>query len=412
MKSDTISFPPGSQGYVPPPPPSPVSDATEPFAYLAANMPSPNDFIPECTQLIGNETSESIFPSLQCTAPETRPLLSLTPIPECDELSKRSSPMTTPEVVTPSSKQNLTLLCGPSVCLTNSETPLSPLVQQVTSSNSGGAMTHPSVPTHNSGFPTGTQTDRALISDKVDCSGPLSGRGTASVNFNVIARPWKKQDVKCTPSIISPKEPCEKKKVRFNIAPYEDRQNIYKELTCKSDYDLSVASEKNSRKDGVIAKDHDSFKRFGQISKLHDSSSHITPSPLSSSQVMNPLTAYERDTGPKVAIVASVTSTNNPENSHFVNETSDVEHDGIDWTHTTFESTINTEEKHAEVLDKRVANVPSEPQFRIATQTSEVTESQLVTDHSVASSSTLDYSTSSVASSGSQPDEYKVNMGK
>ncbi|XP_050737657.1 uncharacterized protein LOC127009022 isoform X4 [Eriocheir sinensis] len=122
-------------------------------------------------------------------------------------------------------------------------------------------------------------------------------------------------------------------------------------------------------------------------------------------EVMNPLTASQLETGPKVAKVVPVTSTNNPENSYSVTETSDVEH-GVDWAHATLKSTSSIEERHTEVLDKRIANVPSVTQFRIATQTSEVNERRLVTDHLVASSSTLDYSTSSVAS-GSQSDEYK-----
>lgn len=130
-------------------------------------------------------------------------------------------------------------------------------------------------------------------------------------------------------------------------------------------------------------------------------------------EVKNPLTAFESDTGPKVAKIVAVTSTNNLENSHSVTEATDIEHvqmspDGVDWTYaTTLESTINNEERHAEVLDNHVANVPSKPQFRIATQTTGVAESQLPTDHFVASSFTVDYNTNSVASSDSHPDEYK-----
>ncbi|XP_063862919.1 uncharacterized protein LOC135102093 isoform X10 [Scylla paramamosain] len=128
-------------------------------------------------------------------------------------------------------------------------------------------------------------------------------------------------------------------------------------------------------------------------------------------EVKKPLTALELDTGPKVANVDPVTSTNNTETSHSVTETTNVEHvqtpDGDDWTHATcLESTINIEKRHAEVLDNHVANVPPEPQFRIATQTEVVAEGELG-DHFVASSFPLDCNINSVASSGSHPDEYK-----
>lgn len=259
-----------------------------------------------------------------------------------------------------------------------------------------------------------TQCDGAKISDNTDCPGSYpDATDTKTVNFNRIATPWVKAGRKSLPGIISARAPREGKKVRFNIAPYEDRENVYKELmSFVSGSDANnVDIERTPKKDGVTAKTPDIFKNFLQISKLHDSSSPITPSPLSPSQVMNPLTASQLETGPKVAKVVPVTSTNNPENSYSVTETSDVEHDGVDWAHATLKSTSSLEERHTEVLDKRIANVAPEPQFRIATQTSEVNESRLVTDHLVASSSTLDYSSSSVAS-GSQPDEYKVNMGK
>lgn len=408
LRSDTTSSSPGSQGSIPPPPSSPVSDATQPFAYLAANMPTPSDFIPMSTPLIRDKTTVSVSPSLLCTAPEAQ--LSLTPIPECDELSKCSSPMTTPEVVAPpSNKQNLTPPCGLPACVTNSQTPLSPFAQNDASSNSGRAMTHPSDSSYQLGSPVISQSDSSEISG----GNHLNARDTTTINFNRIAKPWNKGSEKCTPSIVSAKKPREGKKVRFNIAPYEDRENVYKELiSFVADVDSNNATtEGKPKKDGVIAKNPDIFKNFVQISKLHDSSSSLTPSPVSSSQVMNPLTASDLDTGPKVAKVVPVTSTNNPENSYSVTETSDVEHDGVDFAHATLKSTSSIEEKRAEVLDKHIGNVSSEQQFRIATQTSEKNESQLVTDRLVTSSSTLDYSTSSVASSGSQPDEYKVNMG-
>ncbi|XP_063862920.1 uncharacterized protein LOC135102093 isoform X11 [Scylla paramamosain] len=135
------------------------------------------------------------------------------------------------------------------------------------------------------------------------------------------------------------------------------------------------------------------------------------PAKTTTQEVKKPLTALELDTGPKVANVDPVTSTNNTETSHSVTETTNVEHvqtpDGDDWTHATcLESTINIEKRHAEVLDNHVANVPPEPQFRIATQTEVVAEGELG-DHFVASSFPLDCNINSVASSGSHPDEYK-----
>lgn len=410
LRSDTTSSLPGSQGSIPPPPPSPVSDATHPFAFVAANMPTPSDFIPMSTKLKGDETSGSVSPSMLCSAPEARSQLSLTPIPECDELSKCSSPMTPEVVPSPPNKLDLTPVCGLPACVANSDKPLSPLGQCSASSNSSAVMTHPSASSPLLGSPVTTQSDSVKFSLNVGGSGShLNGKDTTPVNFNRIAKPWKTESKSCKSSIISTKGPREGKKVRFNIAPGEDRENVYKELMSfipKLDSDNAI--EENAKKDGVITKNPDIFKNFLQISELHDSGSHITPSPLSSSQVMNPLTASALDTGPKVAKVVPVASTNNPDNSYSVTETSDVEHDGVD----ALESTINTEERHAEVLDKRVTNVSSEPPLRIANQSSEVIESQLVTDHFVASSSTLDHSTSSVASSGSQADEYKVNMRK
>lgn len=282
-----------------------------------------------------------------------------------------------------------------------------------------GAVTHPSDSSH--GVRTFAQTTNQngnLYSNMTSIGRPSSEKKATQINFNTMPRPWKKEIEKCTSNKISRKGPCDRKTVRFNIAPFHDRQNTYKEQTSSLLNSYSKPDTKKSpKKDGVIAKNPGNLD-FVQKGKLHESHSYFTSFSLSSSQVKNPLTAFESDTGPKVAKIVPVTSTNNLENSHSVTETTDVEHvqmppDGVDWTYaTTLESAINTEERHAEVLDNHVASVPSEPQFRIATQTSGVAESQLLTDHFVASSFTVDYNTDSVASSGSHPDEYKVNMGK
>ncbi|KAK8746323.1 hypothetical protein OTU49_017364 [Cherax quadricarinatus] len=106
---------------VPPPPPSPVSNITLPFAYLAANLPTPSDFIPMSPLPEGDEISNC---NLQCndgtrctgvcSSPPPLPLAPvecsvpiLTPIPECEENNpsspqySMSEPSTTPEITAP-----------------------------------------------------------------------------------------------------------------------------------------------------------------------------------------------------------------------------------------------------------------------------------------------------------------------
>lgn len=401
----------GCQDFVPLPTPSSLPDTSQTFANT---MPTPSDFIPVSPQPKGDETSVTLSSRtpLTNTAHKARPTLSFTPVPPCWR------PMTSPKVLTPSpsNKQTITPVVS-SACAANVQSSPSPSVKL---SCFDKAVTHPSdsdsshrVVTSSENFQCNMTTNESLTSES----------SASQTSFKSLLKPWAnkgtdelKGNEECTSNKVFLKAARDKKTVRFKIASFEDRQNSCEDQTpILSNFRPDAAAKKsNIKKDGVNIKNPGNLESVDERGKLHEPHSYFTSFPLSSSQVKNPLTALESDTGPKVANVDPVTSTNNTETSHFVTETTNVEHvqtpDGVDWTHATcLESTINIEERHAEVLDNHVANRPPEPQFRIATQTEVVAEGEHG-DHFVASSFPLDYNTNSVASSGSHPDEYKVNM--
>ena len=411
LRSNSTSSSSRCQDVVPLPTPSLVPITTPNFA----NIPTPSDCIPVSPRPKGDETFSSVSPSLlPFTVPEPRPPLNFTSIPECEEISKCRSPMTSPEVETllPSNKQTITPVWLSSACATNIKSPLSPSAQ-FNISHKAMTQSSDSDSFHGAGILVQTPNKSNNVNSNMTASvSPSSETKATQINFNRMTTPWNKESEKCSPNKISLKGSRDKKTVRFKISSFEDKIDTYIEhspiiSTFKSD----VAVKRSLKKDGVIANNSGNLDNFVPKSKLHEPHSYFTAFSPSSSQVKNPLTAFELDTGPKVAKVVPVTSTNNS-----VTETTNLEHaqltpDGVDWTHATLESTINIEERHAEVLDNHVATILPEPQFRIATQTSGVAESQLLSDHFVASRYTLDYNTNSVASSDSHPDEYKVNMG-
>ncbi|XP_063862912.1 uncharacterized protein LOC135102093 isoform X4 [Scylla paramamosain] len=408
LRSNSTSSPSGCQDFVPLPTPSSLPDSSQTFANT---MPTPSDFIPVSPQPKGDETSVTLSSSssLTNTVHKARPTLSFTPVPPCWR------PMTSPKVLTPSpsNKQTVTPVWSPA-CATNVQKSPSPSIQF---SSFDKAVTHPSDSDSSHRVVTSSENSQCNITANET---PTSEGSASQFSFNNLPKPWAnkgteelKGNEECTSNKVFLKAARDKKTVRFKIASFEDRQNSCEDQTpILSNFRSDGAAKKSLiKKDGVTIKNPGNLESVDERSKLHEPHSYFTSFSLSSSQVKKPLTALELDTGPKVANVDPVTSTNNTETSHSVTETTNVEHvqtpDGDDWTHATcLESTINIEKRHAEVLDNHVANVPPEPQFRIATQTEVVAEGELG-DHFVASSFPLDCNINSVASSGSHPDEYK-----
>ncbi|XP_071547518.1 uncharacterized protein smash isoform X13 [Panulirus ornatus] len=142
-------------------------------------------------------------------------------------------------------------------------------------------------------------------------------------------------------------------------------------------------------------------------------------------EAKNLQTSSESDTEPEVAMMVPVTSTNIPESSHSVSKTTEPEHihmsnDAVDSSCSVLKSNINTEKRQAEILEnhavmaKTIWEVPSHQPQRTETQTSVETECQFPSesreqypDHLVTQRGNLDYISDSVASSTSQPEEYK-----
>ncbi|XP_042203954.1 protein piccolo-like isoform X3 [Homarus americanus] len=142
-------------------------------------------------------------------------------------------------------------------------------------------------------------------------------------------------------------------------------------------------------------------------------------------EAKNLQTSSESDRNPVVPMMVPVTSTNIYESSESVSKTTDSKYilmnsDNIDSACAVLKSVINTENAHAEVVKSHVVkaetfmDTPSISPYGIEPQTSVETEHQLPSeprqqypDHLMAHIGTLDYSSDSVASTSSHPEEYK-----
>lgn len=202
------------------------------------------------------------------------------------------------------------------------------------------------------------------------------------------------------------------KTVRFKI---DETHNVSEFIPELSDSNAGMMNPQNVCKLEESAYNHN----------LHSSHSCITSS-VFPSQAKNLQTSSELDTEPEVAMLVPVTSTNIPESSHSVPKTTEPEHihmgyDAVDSSCSVLISTNNIEKRQAEIFENHavvaqtISEVPSHLLQRTETQTSVETECQLPSesreqypDHLVTHRGTLDYISDSVASSSSQPEEYKV----
>ncbi|XP_068202528.1 LIM and calponin homology domains-containing protein 1-like isoform X4 [Palaemon carinicauda] len=141
----------------------------------------------------------------------------------------------------------------------------------------------------------------------------------------------------------------------------------------------------------------------------------------------NQQTPSESNMGTEVAMMVPEASPNIPESSHSVSETTDsepkqMEFDNVECnpptTFSSLNSTFNTEESQAEVLEKHVIESQSVEEVTMDQAFETVSQFQAETeckhspqssdpDHLVAYCGTLDYSSDSLASTGSLPDQYK-----
>lgn len=145
----------------------------------------------------------------------------------------------------------------------------------------------------------------------------------------------------------------------------------------------------------------------------------------------NQQTSSESILDAEVAMVVPESSPNIPESSHSVSETTDLEPKQLEFDNTnsnpptttfsSLKSTVNTEDTQAEVLEKHVVveaqtvvEVAISPPVEAEAQSQAETECKLIPessdsypDHLVAHCGTLDYSSDSVASTSSLPDQYK-----
>ncbi|KAG7176048.1 hypothetical protein Hamer_G017015 [Homarus americanus] len=232
-----------------------------------------------------------------------------------------------------------------------------------------------------------------------------------------------KEQTKCN-TFNSVKKNCQEKQVRFNIEESSSDSDSVSEFISKpSDSDAGVLNPQNAMETSII--DAHKQEHFAQNCNSQSTHSCITTFALSPSQAKNLQTSSESDRNPVVPMMVPVTSTNIYESSESVSKTTDSKYilmnsDNIDSACAVLKSVINTENAHAEVVKSHVVkaetfmDTPSISPYGIEPQTSVETEHQLPSeprqqypDHLMAHIGTLDYSSDSVASTSSHPEEYK-----
>ncbi|XP_064109082.1 titin-like isoform X1 [Macrobrachium nipponense] len=219
-----------------------------------------------------------------------------------------------------------------------------------------------------------------------------------------------------------------------------DRVLLESQQSKISNKEVLNEEEINRREREII----ESLERSEQLQKEQQQSKYIWEDPEHQSDVtaedmsdadehlqyqmaQNQQTSSESNMDMEVAMMVPEASPNIPESSHSVSETTDsepkqMEFDNVEsnppTTFSSLKSTVNTEESQVEVLEKHVVEAQSvkevakDPALETDSQSQAETECKLIPessdpDHLVAHCGTLDYSSDSIASTGSLPEQYK-----